>query len=170
MFAGSGKEPKFLMTVHNYTDTCRLLKNGGEFVINLAAMDERERIERTMEHFADDVDELAASGFTAEPSSTVRPPRIREAYGHFECVVEWTRDVEEHEKRTTLIMGRIVAAAMASECMGDSARDAFARRKMPYHVAEFYDHGTRTVTADGWWTTLDLSPLPGAAPTKEPRK
>lgn len=160
MFAGTGREPKFMMTVDNSSDTCRLLKSGGEFVVNLASADLRGQLFRTIEHYPDDVDELSASGLTPEPSRVVKPPRVKEAWGHFECVVEWTHDVEEQEKRSTLIMGRVVAAAMDEECMQGSPREAFQRRQLPYYVAEFYDHAARAVTVDGWTATLDLSPLP----------
>lgn len=159
MFAGSGDEPKFVLMVHNYTDTYGLIKANGEFVVNLASIALKDQLTRTISKYDADTDEVLASGLTPEPAVAVKAPRVKEAFAHFECRVDWLRDIEEREKRTTLVMASIVAVAMDQDCMRGAPRDALTRQSLPFHIGEFYDHDRRRTTTDGWLTTLDLTPV-----------
>ena len=66
-------------------DTLRNVEATREFVVNIVSEPLLERMDRTGEAFAADVDEFAAVGLTPVPSTVVRPPRIAEARIHFEC-------------------------------------------------------------------------------------
>lgn len=160
MLLGSGAEPRFLLMVHNYTDTLRLIRENGEFVINYASAELSDRILRTAGTYDEDTDEVLASGLTPVASTVVKAPRIAEAFGHFECTLEWVRDVESDCKKNTLVMGRIVAAAMAEDRVRGSRADIVRQRAIPYWVGAHYDGDNRQVVVAGSRTlTLDPTPL-----------
>jgi flavin reductase (DIM6/NTAB) family NADH-FMN oxidoreductase RutF len=50
---------------------------------------------KSIEDNADDTDEIAASGLTAEPSVTVSVPRIKECFLNLECRLAWERPLHE---------------------------------------------------------------------------
>jgi flavin reductase (DIM6/NTAB) family NADH-FMN oxidoreductase RutF len=50
----------------------------------------------TAAHVGRGVDELALAGLTAEPSRTVKPPRVLEAPAHLECRYLKTVEFESH--------------------------------------------------------------------------
>src|SRR4030042_5548545 len=60
MMAGSGKEPKFILQVHNYTDSRKLIEKTGEFVINFPGISLKDKFMKTTGHFDKDTDEIIA--------------------------------------------------------------------------------------------------------------
>ena len=68
----------------------------GEFVCNLVSEELREQMNITAAHVGRGVDELALAGLTAEPSRTVKPPRVMEAPAHLECRYLKTVEFESH--------------------------------------------------------------------------
>ena len=54
--------------------------------------------------------ELTIAGLTAIPAEKVKPPRIKECYGHIECRVNWIKDVGDH----FLVLGDIVRASFTN--------------------------------------------------------
>jgi len=104
----------FTTTLGNHTADNVLAT--GEFVANLPAF-RRSVLERVMVvglPFARGVDELEKAGFTALPSTLVRPPRVAECPRHFECRVEWTR---EWAGGRLMVCGRLVAASVDADCV-----------------------------------------------------
>lgn len=158
---GSGVEPKFLFSDISAHDTCRLAKTQGEFVVNFGSQDILDRMMRTIDKYADDVDEVAASGLTPERSVVVKAPRIKECFAHLECTVDWIKDVETHAKVNSLILGSIVSASIEERAISGTPFEAWVRRALPFYIPEHYDHLTRTVASDGYYTGLDLCPLKG---------
>jgi flavin reductase (DIM6/NTAB) family NADH-FMN oxidoreductase RutF len=68
-----------------YNDTCRIIREGGEFVINMVDMDLAEGMNIAAIDFAPEVDEFEMGGFTPVASRLVKPPRIAESPVSFEC-------------------------------------------------------------------------------------
>ena len=104
----------FTTTVGN--DTAGNILATGEFVANLPAF-ERKMLEKVMVvglPFASGINELVKAGFTALPSTAVKPPRVLECKRHFECTVEWTR---EWAGGRLMVCGKLVAASVDSDCV-----------------------------------------------------
>jgi flavin reductase (DIM6/NTAB) family NADH-FMN oxidoreductase RutF len=68
-----------------YKDTSRLIRESGEFVVNLVDMNLAEGMNISAIDFDPEVDEFELAGFTPASSRLVAPPRIAEAPVSFEC-------------------------------------------------------------------------------------
>ncbi len=68
-----------------YKDTSRLIRETGEFVVNLVDMALAEGMNICAVDFDPEFDEFALAGFTSVASRLVAPPRIGEAPVAFEC-------------------------------------------------------------------------------------
>ena len=149
LLLGSGSEPKFMLQLINSSDTLRLIEAHKEFVVNLPDYDLKELFVRTTEHYGDEVDEITASGLTPEPSSAVSAPRVRECYAHYECVLDWLRPVETQSPVNTLVMGSVVHAAVDEDYLLPDVKASFAKRAIPYHFSEFYNHREKRCSGGG---------------------
>lgn len=156
---GSGREGKFLLEVMRTSDTCRLVRESGEFVINFPSLSLRERFMKTTTHYPLDVDEVSASGLTPVPSREVGAPRIAECWGHLECRLDWLRDVEERVKVHALIQGAIVHAAIDEDCLTDDFATSLERRGIPFRFTEHYCHSRRRCDDAGGFVLLDPEPV-----------
>jgi flavin reductase (DIM6/NTAB) family NADH-FMN oxidoreductase RutF len=58
----------------------------GEFVVNIATWDTRLGMNASSAGVAADVDEFDVAGLTKEKAELVKPPRVKEAPVHLECV------------------------------------------------------------------------------------
>lgn len=95
--------------------TAQNVLRDGEFVVNVPGADIGEAAERTASPYPDEVDEVAEAGLTAIPAAVVRPPRIKECKAHFECTLEWFKEVDD--KGGILFCGRIVSASGDREAL-----------------------------------------------------
>lgn len=136
MPAGGGSEPKFLLQVHNYTDTRRLIEQNGEFVVNYPSIGLHREALKAVTHFDADTDELLASGLTPEPSKLVKPPRIAQCFACLECRLEWMRDIETDRKASTLVQAAVVHAAIDESVAVDSLEESHRRRQWFFHIQE----------------------------------
>ncbi len=66
-------------------DTARLIRDGGEFVVNMVDMSIAEGMNITAIDFDPEIDEFDLAGFTPVASTKIKPPRIGEAPVAFEC-------------------------------------------------------------------------------------
>lgn len=156
MLIGSGAEPKFILQVMNNSDTLRLIERHGEFVINLPGYDLKDRLLKAAEHFGAETDEISAAGFTAEKAALVKAPRIRECFAHYECVLDWTRPVEEEAPINTLVQGSVIGASVDETCLANDAVESYRRRGLVYHFSEFYHHASRSCGGGGGFCRLDV--------------
>jgi flavin reductase (DIM6/NTAB) family NADH-FMN oxidoreductase RutF len=88
----------------------------GEFVANLPPFERAilEKVTIVGLPFASGVNELEKAGFTALPSTLVKPPRILECPRNFECQVEWTK---EWAGGRLMVCGRLLAASVDADCV-----------------------------------------------------
>ena len=147
MLLGSGVEPKFIMQVMNGSDTLRLVKANREFVVNFPSMDLREQFRKTTTHYPDEVDEITTSGLTPEACTFVDAPAVKECYAWLECTLDWTRPVEVDAPVNTLVMSIVVHAAVEEDALLGDVGSTFARRTIPYHFGEFYNHAEKRCSA-----------------------
>jgi flavin reductase (DIM6/NTAB) family NADH-FMN oxidoreductase RutF len=143
MLLGSGREPKFVLQLMNNSDTLRLIRANQEFVVNLPSYDLKQRFIKTTVHYPHEVDEITASGLTPEPCQVVSAPRVKECYAHYECVLDWLKEVETETPVNTLVVGNVVHAAVEEEYLLPEVRASFTKRAIPYHFGEFYNHQDR---------------------------
>lgn len=73
----------------------RTVRETGEVVLNFPSSDIYDRCLQTIANNGFDDDEIAQSGLTAEPASTVNAPRIRECFLCLECRYAWERELAE---------------------------------------------------------------------------
>ena len=157
MMIGSGKEPKFIFEVLNNSDTLRLIKTNEEFVVSYPSLNLKEEFMKTILHFGDNEDEILCSGLTHEPSLTVKVPRVKECFAHFECKLDWIRDVESETKVNTLIQGSILHAAIDDSVLSDDIHSSFEKRSFAFDVQEMINPQTGTSLGTGITLPLDIS-------------
>lgn len=155
MMAGSGREPKFILQVHNYTESRRLIERNGEFVINFPSMKLKQEMRNTVKRYDDATDEILASGLRHEPSHIVKAPRIAECFASLECRVDWMRDIETETKVGTLIQGSVVHAAIDDSVAVDDIRRSHALRQWAFDVQESINPANGAF-GDGLFASLDL--------------
>jgi flavin reductase (DIM6/NTAB) family NADH-FMN oxidoreductase RutF len=162
MLLGAGQEPKFMLQLMNGSDTLRLIKDNREFVVNFPSLKLRQQFMQTTTHYPHEVDEIAASDLTPEPSKLIAAPRVKECYAHYECRLDWYRSLETESPVNTLVVGDIIHAAIDEAYLLPDVHSTFAQRAIPYHFSEFYDHQKRTCTSGdtSGFFTLDLQNRP----------
>jgi flavin reductase (DIM6/NTAB) family NADH-FMN oxidoreductase RutF len=69
-------------------DTLRNIEEIGEFVINIVTEDIVEQMNQTAGEYPPEVSEFEISGLTPEPSSIVKPPKVKESPIQFECKLQ----------------------------------------------------------------------------------
>jgi len=153
MIAGSGKEPKFILMVHNYTETKKLIEETGEFVVNFPGIDLKDKFMKTIARFDDNTDEILASGFQHEASQRINTPRVKECFAHFECKLDWIQDIEREAKSTSLIQGSIIHAAIDEDVLDDDLKKTCEKRKWAFSVHEMVNPKTGNHDT-GYLTTL----------------
>lgn len=108
-------------------DTLALVRQSGEFVVNIPSANLMDELVLTSVEYAADVDEFAVAGLTAAACERVGAPRIAEAPVSFECVLHSTVDLG----RSTWVMGSVVYAHIRDGLVGaDLKMDAAALRPL----------------------------------------
>ncbi len=90
------------------------IRETGQFVVNVMGMPSFELAMMTAKNYPPEVDELEAVGLETEPSKRVGPPRIKDALGWIEAVMEQ----EVAGERYVLTIGKVLCA---------EANDAYSR-------------------------------------------
>ena len=122
-FNGLSYNPAFVMfsggcrTDGSKKDTVVNAEKTGEFVFNMATWDTRSQMNDTSWILDPDVNELAAAGLTAVPSTKVAPPRVAESPVQLECryhetiVLPGNKPQEVHH----VVFGRVVGVHIDDE-------------------------------------------------------
>jgi len=87
-----------------------------EFVVNLAPEPLFEQINATATDFPHGVSEFDAVGLAREPSTQVAPPRVADSPVALECRLHGTLSFGD----STVVLGRVVHAAVRSDVLDDS--------------------------------------------------
>ncbi len=93
-------------------DTLRNIRQTREFVINVMGRPGFRQAMQCARNYPPEVDELAEVGLNILPSRKVAPPRVQEAVGWIETVVE--REVTGDNY--VLIIGRVLCAEINDRC------------------------------------------------------
>lgn len=110
----------------------------GEFVCNLATWDQREGLNMSSATVGPEVDEFVLSGLETEPSRMVKPPRVKGAPAHFECVWLQTMPMKGRDGRLSyfLVFGEVVGVHIEDRFIHDGIVDTAAMRplaRLGYH-------------------------------------
>jgi flavin reductase (DIM6/NTAB) family NADH-FMN oxidoreductase RutF len=100
-------------------DSLRNVEATREMVVNLAPEPLFEQINATATDFPAEGDEFAEVGLEREPSLRVRPPRVAASPVALECVLHATIGLGD----CTVVLGRVVHAAVDEEAMADGRPD-----------------------------------------------
>lgn len=103
---------RLVMAIYKKWDSIPNLRAVKEFVVNVPSKDLLDQVWICGDKYAGNpipagVSELKIAGLTELNSEKVKPPRIKECYGHLECIVEWIKDVGDH----FLVLGTVVHAS-----------------------------------------------------------
>ena len=88
--------------------TLKNLRETGEFVVNVIGKPSFDKAMMTAKNYPPEVDELQEVGLESSPSCRVEPPRISDALGWIEAVLE----KEVTGDRYALIIGRVLCAEL----------------------------------------------------------
>ncbi len=123
-------------SVNQKWDTCRNVRETGEFAVNVPS-DDANMLKQIMiiaKHFPPRVNELEQAGLTALPSRKIRPPRIEECKAHFECTVNWTKEVGNH----SLVVGNVVAVSIDGDCITEKYELKIDRLRPVHYLGKLY--------------------------------
>jgi flavin reductase (DIM6/NTAB) family NADH-FMN oxidoreductase RutF len=110
----------------------------GEFVCNLATFDQRDGVNISSATVGPEVDEFALAGLSTEPSRMVKPPRVKGAPVHFECVWLQTMPMKGRDGRLSyfLVFGEVVGIHIDDRFIHDGIVDTAAMKpiaRLGYH-------------------------------------
>ena len=110
-----------------YKDTARLIRESGEFVINLVDMKLAKNMNITAINFDPEYDEFSIAGLTPMASRLITPPRIEESPVSFEC------------RRTVTLQLSAERDLVVGEVLTMHARDGLINPETLYLNLENYD-------------------------------
>lgn len=96
-----------------------LIVDAGEFVVNVPSIDLTDVMDFCGTESGRIHDKFAATGLTPTPARMVRPPLIKECFGHLECKVVQTFVCGDH----TVFVGEVVAASVDEDVLTDGKLD-----------------------------------------------
>jgi flavin reductase (DIM6/NTAB) family NADH-FMN oxidoreductase RutF len=125
MFAASTR-PK----AEGQKDSHRNADATGEFVVNLATFAQREAMNLTSAGLPAGENEFLAAGLETLPSRIVRPPRVKGARAHLECVHLQTVDLPASRSGggNFVIIGRVVGIHIDDDLIVDGLVDVTRAR------------------------------------------
>ncbi|MEE8187701.1 MAG: flavin reductase family protein [Kiloniellales bacterium] len=130
-FNGVASDPPMVMFASNGSpsipekDTLRNCEATGEFVASLATWDLRDQMNRTSAPVAAEIDEMALAELEQEPARLVKPPRVKAAPIHLECLHHQTIELpcDVPGGRNALVLGRVIGVHIRDEVLTDGLVD-----------------------------------------------
>jgi len=145
-FNGVSGEPPMVMfgangnTDERTKDSLANVEETGEFVCNMATWDLRDQMNASSASVDADVDEFDLAGLETQPSKLVKPPRVKAAPIHMECVYYKTLDMPSDVPgvRNALVTGQVVGIHINDEFLVDGIIDI--ERIMPLARMGYKDY------------------------------
>ena len=103
----------------------------GEFVCNIASFDQREAVNSSAATLPPEIDEFALTGLGTLPSQLIKPPRVKGAPAHLECVYLQTVPLFSKDgvrNGFDLILGEVVGVHIDDQFIKDGLVDTAAMR------------------------------------------
>ena len=130
-FNGVASDPPMVMFANNAPaerpakDSLANCEATGEFVCNIATWDLREAMNRTSAPVPAGTDEMTLAGLEAAPSRLVKPPRVKAAPIHLECLYDQTVELPRNTPggRNAMVLGRVVGIHIDESVLSDGLVD-----------------------------------------------
>ena len=106
------KTPRLFLGFRNTSHTFENIRDTGEFVVNCPTADHLEDMMETARFYGDGINELEHTGFTAIPSTKVKPPTIKECPQVVECSVDKVYELDQTQGH---VLGKIEALMFDEE-------------------------------------------------------
>jgi flavin reductase (DIM6/NTAB) family NADH-FMN oxidoreductase RutF len=103
-------------------DTARIIRETGEFVVNLVSYDMVQAMNSTSFAFDADTSEFDAASVTQAESVAVKPPRVSGAPISFECRLASFQLYPETAPTCTIILGEVLVAHVDPLVVGDDGQ------------------------------------------------
>ncbi len=103
----------------------------GEFVCNIASFDQREAVNSSAATLPPEVDEFALTGLETLPSELIKPPRVKGAPAHLECVYLQTVPLFSKDgvrNGFDLVLGEVVGVHIDDQFVKEGMVDTAAMR------------------------------------------
>lgn len=103
----------------------------GEFVCNIASFDQREAVNSSAATLPPEIDEFALTGLGTLPSQLIKPPRVKGAPAHLECVYLQTVPLFSKDgvrNGFDLILGEVVGVHIDDQFIKEGMVDTAAMR------------------------------------------
>lgn len=116
---------------HSRKDSQVNAEQTGEFVCNIAAYDHREAVNGSAATVPSQIDEFALTGLETLPSTLVRPPRVKGAPAHLECVYLQTIPLFSKDgvrNDFELVLGEVVGVHIDDRFLKEGMVDTAAMR------------------------------------------
>jgi flavin reductase (DIM6/NTAB) family NADH-FMN oxidoreductase RutF len=127
--------PLLAFSVGKDKDTCRYVKETGEFVINVPGEDILKNLMVTAIRYSPGVNELVEAGLQELPGLKVKASRIKECKVHLECRVEWIKEAGDH----FVILGRVVSATVDKDCFTEDFKVRMEKIKPVHYLGRGTD-------------------------------
>lgn len=115
-------------------DTWVNVQENGEFVVNLVAEDFGPLMENLARDHPYEVSEILECGLTEASSKTVKPPRIKEAYGWLECRMT---DAVDLSWRSVWVIGEVIHVEARDNVL-DEVLDVENVKPLNHLAGEFF--------------------------------
>ncbi len=103
----------------------------GEFVCNIASFDQREAVNSSAATLPPEIDEFALTGLGTLPSQLIKPPRVKGAPAHLECVYLQTVPLFSKDgvrNGFDLVLGEVVGVHIDDQFVKEGLVDTAAMR------------------------------------------
>lgn len=103
----------------------------GEFVCNIASFDQRNAVNSSAATLPPEVDEFALTGLETLPSQLIKPPRVKGAPAHLECVYLQTVPLFSKDgvrNGFDLVLGEVVGVHIDDQFVKEGLVDTAAMR------------------------------------------
>jgi len=128
-----------------------------EFVMNVPSENQVPQAMKTVEGYPRGIDEIAASGLTAIPSTVVNVPRVKECRAHFECKLCWYRETHRRGKDDAgvMVLGEIVAASGEEEVLTGTSPEKMKEMKTVFVLSRNVDTINMQIASGMTYGTID---------------
>jgi flavin reductase (DIM6/NTAB) family NADH-FMN oxidoreductase RutF len=145
-FNGVSSEPPMVMfgangnTDARTKDSLANVEETGEFVCNMSTFELRDQMNASSASVDAEVDEFELAGLETESSQLVKPPRVKAAPIHMECVYYKTLDMPSNDPavRNALVTGRVIGIHINDDYLVDGIVDI--ERIMPLARMGYKDY------------------------------
>lgn len=122
--------PLVMVSCGHGKDTLKNVRETREFVLNIPTEEILSEMYKCGGKFPPEINELEEVGLTAENSSIVKPPRVKECIAWFECGLEFEKETGDH----VLLIGRVLKAEVKDGLLKDNGDFDIKKAKALQHI------------------------------------